>query len=119
MLAYYNETLGIKMENNVHVAKMSTSTYLSKWTDSRSEIGSVKMISEYDQEIPQSQTADNHVAPRGSYTTITIHQEDKQSKATCSLFPIKMIAKLEWTQSNAQKHRTIIELHNVSNNQQQ
>ena len=25
------------------------------------------------------------------------HQEDKQSKATSSLFPIIMIAKLEWT----------------------
>ena len=24
-----------------------------------------KIVSEYDQEIPQSQTADNHVAPRG------------------------------------------------------
>ena len=32
------------------------------------------------------------------------HLEDKQSKATCSLFPIEMIAKLEWTQSNAQQN---------------
>ena len=32
------------------------------------------------------------------------HQEDKQSKATSSLFPMKMIAKLELTQSNAQQH---------------
>ena len=39
------------------------------------------------------------------YTTITRHQEDKQSKATSSLFPIKMIAKLEWRQSNAQQNR--------------
>ena len=30
------------------------------------------------------------------------YQEDKQSKATSSLFPIEMIAKLEWTQNNAQ-----------------
>ena len=37
-------------------------------------------------------------------TTITRHQEDKQSKATSSLFPIEMIAKLEWTQSNAQQN---------------
>ena len=29
------------------------------------------------------------------HTTITRHQEDKQSEATSSLFPIKMIAKLE------------------------
>ena len=34
---------------------------------------------------------------------ITIHQEDTQSKATSSLFPIKMIAKLERTKSNAQQ----------------
>ena len=39
---------------------------------------------------------------------ITRHQEDKQSKATSPLFPIKMIpikmnAKLECTQSNAQQ----------------
>ena len=36
---------------------------------------------EYDQEIPQSQTADNPVAP-----TITRHQEDNLSKAISSLF---------------------------------
>ena len=41
---------------------------------------------------------------RKSHTTITSHQEDKQSKATSSLFPIKIIAKLEWTQSNAQQN---------------
>ena len=54
-----------------------------------------KIVSEYDQEIPQSQTAD---------TTITRNHEDKQSKATSSLFPIEMIAKLEWTQSIAQRN---------------
>ena len=32
------------------------------------------------------------------------HQKDKQSKATSSPFPIMMIAKLEWTQSNAQQN---------------
>ena len=60
--------------------------------------------SEYDQEIPQSQTADKQTRGivRKSHTTITRHQEDKQSKATSSLFPIEMIAELEWTQSNAQ-----------------
>ena len=30
--------------------------------------------------------------------------KSKQSKATSSLFPIKLIAKLEWTQSNAQQN---------------
>ena len=34
---------------------------------------------------------------RKSRSTITRHQEDKFSKATSSLFPIKMIAILEWT----------------------
>ena len=28
----------------------------------------LKIVSEYDQEIPQSQTADNHMAPRGRAT---------------------------------------------------
>ena len=41
---------------------------------------------------------------RKSHTTITRHWEDKQSKAASLLFPIKMIAKLEWTQSNAQQN---------------
>ena len=53
-------------------------------------VDSEKIVSEYDQEIPQSQTADKPMAPRGKATqTIT--------KATSSLFPIKTIAKLEWT----------------------
>ena len=64
--------------------------------------------SEYDQEIPQSQTADKPMALQGRAT----HHEDKLSKATSSLFPIKMIAKLEWTQSNTeQNHRTATESH--------
>ena len=41
---------------------------------------------------------------RKSLTTITRHQEDKQSKTTSSLFPTEMIAKLEWTPSNAQQN---------------
>ena len=39
-----------------------------------------------------------------SHTTITRHQEDKQCKATSSLFPIKIIAKLDLTQINAQQN---------------
>ena len=66
----------------------------------------LKILSEYCQEIPKSQTAAKPVAPRGrkSHTTVTRHQEDKLSKATSSFFLIKMIAKLEWTQSNAQQN---------------
>ena len=41
---------------------------------------------------------------RKSQSTITRHQEDKLSKATSSLFPIKMIAILERTQSNVQQN---------------
>ena len=46
--------------------------------------------------------------PRGtarkSRSTITRHQEDNLSKATSSLFPIKMIAILERTQSNVKQN---------------
>ena len=46
-------------------------------------------------------TITNCRQPRGtarkSRSTITRHQEDKLSKAISSLFPIKMIAILEWT----------------------
>ena len=52
------------------------------------EIGSVMRNSEYDQEIQQSKTAE-HGATRKSHTTITRHQEDKPSKATSSIFPIR------------------------------
>ena len=57
----------------------------------------LKEVSEYDQKIPQSQTADNPSTARKSFTTITRQQEDKLSKASNSVFPMKMIAKLEWT----------------------
>ena len=45
-----------------------------------------------------------HDTARKSHTTITRHQEDKLSKATSSLFLIKMIAKLEGTYSNVQQN---------------
>ena len=45
-----------------------------------------------------------HGTARKSHSTVTRHQEDKLSKATSSLFPIKMIAILEWTQSNVQQN---------------
>ena len=45
-----------------------------------------------------SQTADNpHGTARKNGSTTPRHQEDKPSIATSSLFPIKMIAILEWT----------------------
>ena len=63
----------------------------------------MKKASDYDQEIPQSHTADQ--STRKSRKMVTRNQEDKQSKATSSLFPIKMIAKLEKTQSNAHQNK--------------
>ena len=45
-----------------------------------------------------------HGTARKSRSTITRHQEDKLSKTTSSLFPIKMIAILEWTLSNVQQN---------------
>ena len=67
-------------------------------------------------------TITNCRQPRGtarkSRSTITRHQEDKLSKAISSLFPIKMIAILEWTLSNVQQNRTITDFHNGSNNKQ-
>ena len=73
--------------------------------------------SEYDQETPQLQTADKPMALSGRATQ---QSQDIQSKATSSLFPIKMIAKLERTQSIdcITKHRKNTEPHNGTNNHQ-
>ena len=61
------------------------------------EFKRVEKVSEYDQEIPITNCRQTHGTTRKSHTTITRHKEDKLCKATSSLFPIKMIAKLEWT----------------------
>ena len=60
-----------------------------------------KKVNEFDQEIPQSQTARHRKMSR---TTITRHQEDKLSRASSFLYPIKMIAKLERTLSTIQQN---------------
>ena len=61
-------------------------------------MSSSKIVSEYDQEIPQSQAADNPVAPQGRAVQPSRDtRKTNLSKATSSLFPIKMIAILEWT----------------------
>ena len=49
--------------------------------------------SEYDQEIPQSQTAGKHMAPEGRATQQSRDTRKKNYKANSSLFPIKTIAK--------------------------
>ena len=60
----------------------------------------VSMIRKYHNHKPQTTRG---IAMK-SDSTITKHQEDKPSKATNSLFPIKMTATLEWTQSNVQQN---------------
>ena len=58
----------------------------------------IEIVSKYDQEIPQSQTADNPMAPRGRAAQPSRDTwKTNKAKATSSLFPIKMIAILEWT----------------------
>ena len=84
------------MTNPISNYKYSGPLSQRKNIDMRSDL--LYSSKEYDQEIPQSQTADN---PRGtarkSRSAITRHQEDKLSKAIRSLFPIKIVAILEWT----------------------
>ena len=59
--------------------------------------------SENDHKIPQSNTAENPWHRGEDPQNNNSHKTPgRQSKATNSLFPIKMIAKLERTQSNAQ-----------------
>ena len=56
-----------------------------------------KILSEYDQEIPQSQTADNPWHRKEE--TLNHHETPgRQTKQSNQLsFPLKMIAILEWT----------------------
>ena len=56
--------------------------------------------SEYDQRISQAHTADQPTAPSGRFTdtlTVSLHQEGNKSTATSSIFPIKMMVKLQRT----------------------
>ena len=68
-----------------------------------------KKASEHDSEIPQSRTTHcrrNQGTFRKSRRTITItrHQGDKQSKATSSQFPIKIITNQKRALRNAQEN---------------
>ena len=57
-----------------------------------------KIVSENDQEIPQSQTADNPVAPRGRAAQPPRDtRKTNSAKQPALSSPIKMIAMLEWT----------------------
>ena len=57
------------------------------------------MVSEYDQEIPQSQTADNPVVPggRAAQPSQDTRKTNYAKQPALSPFPIKMIIILEWT----------------------
>ena len=64
------------------------------------------MVNKYDRELTKiTNCKQTHGIVRKSHTTITRHKEEKQSKKNpSSLSPVKMIAKLEWKQSNAQQN---------------
>ena len=64
----------------------------------------------------------SHSTMRKSHISITVtrHQDDKQSKTNNSLFPIKMITKLERAQCTGQQHMEQTQnTKNGSNHQQQ
>ena len=72
--------------------------------------------SEYDQEMPQTQTAETNGTSRKRHRTQTAKQ---QQEATSSLISSKMIAKLERTPSMHYKTSlTYTPKHNESNNKQ-
>ena len=60
----------------------------------------VSMIRKYHSHKLQTNTWHREEEPHNNYETTG----RQKSKATSSLLPIKMIAKLEWTQSNAQEN---------------
>ena len=73
--------------------------------------GHKKIVSEYNQEIPQSQTADNPVASQGRAAQPSRGTRKTNLAKQPALFPFKMIAILERTQSNVQQN---INLHFMS-----
>ena len=64
-----------------------------------------KIVSEYDQEIyvPQSQTADKPLASWGRATQQSRYTRKTDKAKQPAIFPIKMIEKLELTQSEVQQ----------------
>ena len=76
---------------------------------------------EYDQKIPQSHTVDKPTAPWGRARTLTAtkHQENNESETNISLFPIKMIAKLDGHKVLNNKTKLRTPTNNESNNKQQ
>ena len=76
--------------------------------------------SENDQKIPQSQTADKPVhREEGPHKILRdTRKTNKAKQPASSLFPIEMIAKLEWTQSNAQQNKEKIQNTTLGGNNQ-
>ena len=59
----------------------------------------------HDQEISQSDTVDKNTVSRKSCTYTCTQQEDSESEATNTLFPIKIIAKLEGILNSALQNK--------------
>ena len=78
-----------------------------------------KIVSEYDQEIPQSQTADNPIAPRGraAQTSRTPGRQIKQSNQLSLPHQDDCNTRIDIKQRTT-KHRTVTDSHNGSNNKQ-
>ena len=76
------------MPRNLHIMYLGMKKLVS---------GIVKIVSEYDQEMPQSQTADNLIAPQGRAAQTSRDTRKTNYAKQPTLFPIKMIAILEWT----------------------
>ena len=77
------------------------------------------MIKKYHNHKLQTNPWHREEEPRNNNETPG-RQEDKLNKVTSSFFPIKMITKLEWTQSKAQQNIELLQNPTVngSNNQQ-
>ena len=68
----------------------------------RTDTDVMKIVSEYDQVTPQSQTADKPVASSATQQSRDTRKTNKAKQP--ALFPINVIAKLEWTQCYAQQN---------------
>ena len=99
---YHNHTLQTKERKGVKIRNRYIQVpYLTQDTTRESDKTKLNITNE-SQEV--SALPSTHGIVRKYPQNKTQHQEDKQSKATSSLIPIKMIAKLEMTQSNVQQN---------------
>ena len=73
-----------------------------------------KIVSEYAQEIPQSQTADNPMAPRGR----ALNHHEKPGRQIKQSNQLSLPHQDNCNTRKDIKHRTITDSHNGSNNKQ-